>query len=69
MKVTQTRHPSGLVSVEWIAQCAVCGATATLRREALAHSWELAHQRYGCARPLRLDESGRGWCATPPTLG
>ena len=61
VKRVDHRYQSGLVEVEWVAECNLCGRRTTLGRQSLARDWERTHARVGCRRRLVLDESGRGW--------
>jgi hypothetical protein len=68
MRKQEHRYSSGLVAVEWVAACETCGAGVTVVHPGLARGWERAHARFGCGRPLHLEEAGRGWEPAPPVL-
>ncbi|GAA4682131.1 hypothetical protein GCM10023215_15050 [Pseudonocardia yuanmonensis] len=55
------RYESGLIEAIWVGECPACGATVRVNHPAQARSWESAHSRCGCGRPLVPDETGRGW--------
>ena len=66
MRRVEHTYPSGLSSVEWVGECAGCGASAAAGPHAgLARSWEVAHRRFGCSTGLVPDESGQGWRPHP----
>lgn len=60
MKRVDHRYQSGLVEVQWVAECGLCGRRVTVGQQRLARDWERMHARLGCRR-LVPDESGRGW--------